>query len=69
MTLRYQHLSPEHLRDAVRALGRRRTTETHRAGADTWSGAISAPSWSAERVSNGGPNGIRTREWVRPRFR
>jgi len=51
MTLRYQHLSPEHLRDAVRALGRRRTRETHRAGADTWSGAISAPSWSAERGS------------------
>jgi integrase len=28
MTLRYQHLSPEHLRDAVRALDKRQTATT-----------------------------------------
>lgn len=34
MTLRYQHLSPEHLRDAARALDRRPAAETRRASAE-----------------------------------
>ena len=34
MTLRYQHLSPEHLRDATRALDRRQVSETRGAAID-----------------------------------
>jgi transposase len=49
MTARYAHLSPQHLRDAMRALDRRSEPMPN--------GTISAPALEERRISNGGLDG------------
>jgi len=66
MTLRYQHLSPEHFRDAVRALDRPSRSHTMAEQREPMDYEVSNGTYfgtgpRGKGVTSGGPNGIRTR--------